>query len=92
MVRSTGQAGSVVVPVEPLYVRVIEDIIEKIKSGEWPVGFHLPKPQVLADEYSDRFGLSVSPGTVRRATERLTDRGILIGYQGKAVVVARVPD
>jgi GntR family transcriptional regulator len=92
VIKSAGRAGSVAVPVEPLYVRVIEDITAKVRSGEWPVGHIVPKPDDLAAHYSTIFGESVSAGTVRRSLERLQDRGILVGRQGKNVVVARVPD
>jgi GntR family transcriptional regulator len=92
VIQSTGRAGSVVVPVEPLYVRVIADIIEKIREGEWPVGTVVPKPDDLADYYTELFGVSVSAGTIRRSIERLQDRGILVGHQGKNVTVARVPE
>lgn len=79
-------------PVEPLYVRVIEDINDKIRTGEWPVGHVVPKPDDLAALYSGLFGESVSAGTIRRSLERLQDRGVLIGRQGKSVTVARIPD
>jgi hypothetical protein len=92
VVESTGQAGSVAVPVAPLYLRVIEDITEKIRAGVWPVGFNLPTPRVLAEVYTAAFEENVSPGTVRRATDLLADRGVLIGHQGKAVKVARIPE
>lgn len=92
MIQSAGRGGSVAVPVEPLYVRVIEDIIAKIKGGVWPVGHIVPKPDDLAAYYTNVFDESVSAGTIRRSLERLQDRGILLGRQGKNVVVARVPD
>lgn len=92
MIQSAGRGGSVAVPVEPLYVRVIEDIIAKIKGGEWPVGHVVPKPDDLAAHYTSVFEESVSAGTIRRSLERLQDRGILIGRQGKNVIVARIPD
>lgn len=79
-------------PAEPLYVRVIADIIKKIREGEWPVGYVVPKPDDLADYYTIVFEESVSAGTIRRSIERLQDRGILVGRQGKDVRVARVPD
>jgi GntR family transcriptional regulator len=79
------------VPVEPLYVRIIEDIITKIRSGEWKVGEQVPRPVDLAEYYSGVFG-DVSPASVRRSLERLQDRGILVGHQGKGVFVARIPE
>lgn len=79
-------------PAEPLYVLVIEDIIAKIRAGEWPVGHVVPPPAVLAEMYSEALGESVSPGTIRRSLERLQDRGILVGRQGRDVRVARVPE
>lgn len=92
MIELAGRAGSVSVPAEPLYVRIIEDIGAKIRAGDWPVGHVVPKPDDLASYYSNVFGVSVSAGTVRRSLERLQDRGVLVGHQGKNVVVARVPD
>lgn len=92
MIESTGRAGSITVPVEPLYRRIIEDIISKIRAGDWPVGHIVPTPAELATLYGQAFGGTVSPQTVRRSLELLQDRGILIGHQGKNVIVARIPD
>lgn len=79
-------------PPPPLYVRIIEDIQHRIRTGEWPVGHPVPRPQDLSASYAAQYGESVSVGTIRRAIERLQDRGVLVGRQGKGVFVARVPD
>jgi DNA-binding GntR family transcriptional regulator len=48
--------------------RLIDDIISKIDSGEWPAGHQLPPDSALRTEYE------VSQQTVRTAMERLRDR------------------
>jgi GntR family transcriptional regulator len=82
VIKLTGQAGGVAVPVRYDYRAIIEDMLAKIASGEWPPGFKLPKPRELAAVYS------VSEGTVRRVIDILKDRGVLEGHQGVGVFVS----
>ncbi len=82
MIESTGRAGSITVPVQPEYLRIIDDVNELVESGRWPAGHRVPRPAELAAEYH------VSVGTVRRALDLLKDRGVLEGRQGKGVYVA----
>jgi GntR family transcriptional regulator len=70
------------VPVRYDYRAIMDDIREKIASGEWPPGFKLPTSQQLAERYG------VSPGTARRATDALQILGVLEGHQGVGVFVA----
>lgn len=69
-------------PVRYDYRAIMEDMLAKIASGEWPPGYRLPKHRELALTYG------VSVGTVRAATDRLKDRGVLEGHQGVALFVA----
>lgn len=81
MVDVTGLAGSPVMPRTPYYRRIMNDIKQKIDSGELPPGAELPSTRELAEQYQ------VSPGTVRTAVNFLLEAGILEGHQGLAVFV-----
>lgn len=84
MVEYAGLAGSIAVPAEftPLYRRVMAEIRDKIRTGEWPPGHRLPSTRDLAVQYD------VAPGTIREAVNRLIELGELRGHQGLAVFVA----
>jgi DNA-binding GntR family transcriptional regulator len=73
------------VPVRYDYRAIMQDIQDKVASGEWPPGFKLPPPRELAALYS------VSVGTVRRATDALQLLGVLEGHQGVGVFVTERP-
>ncbi len=92
MIELTGRVRKEsVVPVVPTYQRIIEDILARIASGEWKPGDKLPPPRELADMYERLWvnrGIEVSPQTVRRSTDTLQIRGVLIGRQGVGVFVA----
>ena len=75
-------------PVRYDYHAIMKDIQDRIARGEWPPGFQLPPPRVLAEEY---YG-GVSAGTVRRATDGLKLLGVLEGHQGVAVFVPKEPE
>lgn len=47
--------------------RLIDDITEKIRSGEWPPGHQLPLDRELREQYD------ASQMTIRTAMERLRD-------------------
>ena len=57
---------------EPLYVKIINHVLDNISSGEWAVGQKLP----TEDQFKDQFG--VSRGTVRRALSELESMGLII--------------
>ncbi len=60
----------------PLADRVAEDLHQRIRSGEWPVGARLPGEMRLAAE------LGVGRSTIREAIRRLVGRGVLESRQG----------
>lgn len=72
---------------KPDYQRIIDYVMAKIHGGEWPPGHRLPPPAELATVIVP----ATSPQTVRRATDTLQDRGVLVGRQGKGVFVAESP-
>lgn len=78
-------------PVNPEYKTdtqlIIEYIEERIRSGDWPPGHKLPLPTELRTVIDP----PTSAATVRRATDRLQERGVLFGRQGKGVYVATSP-
>ena len=75
-------------PVNPEYKTdtqlIMEYIEERIRSGDWPPNHKLPPPAELTNVIVP----PTSPATVRRATDRLQERGVLVGRQGKGVFVA----
>ena len=66
----------------PLYLAVKQQVIERIVSEYWKPGDILPSEAKLAEE------LNVSPGTVRKALNELTQERILLRRQGKGTFVA----
>jgi GntR family transcriptional regulator len=69
---------------KPDYQLIIDYIQARIAAGDWPPGHKLPTPPELATVIDP----PTSPATVRRATDTLQDRGVLVGRQGKGVYVA----
>ena len=65
----------------PLFEQVKEDILRKIKSGEYTAGHKIPTELELIEAYD------VSRITIRRAIEDLCKEGILIKKQGKGTFV-----
>jgi GntR family transcriptional regulator len=72
---------------KPDYQLIIDYIQARIAAGAWPPGHKLPTPAELATVIDP----PTSPATVRRATDTLQDRGVLVGRQGKGVYVATHP-
>lgn len=68
---------------EPLYVRISEDIRNKIKSGEIPYGSRLPAERQMAEDYG------VDRKTLRKAIGLLSEEGILNCMQGKGTYIAK---
>lgn len=75
--------GSRTVPAYTKIQRLIDDISQKISSGEWPPGHQLPRDEDLRDQYD------VSQMTVRTAMERL--RPQVVSVPGKGRFVAEPP-
>lgn len=69
-----------------LYERVYQDILARIRSGEWPVGSALP----ITDELPGILGAGRT--TVRKAIDLLIRDGYLDSVQGRSVSVKRAPD
>lgn len=67
----------------PLYSQLKQLIIEKIKSGEYPVESKIPSEQ----EFCELYG--ISRPTVRQAISELTNNGYLYKEKGKGTFVAR---
>lgn len=65
-----------------LYIRVRAQILETIRSGQWPPGEAIPPEKKLCE----MFGVSI--GTLRKAVDELTSSGVLIRRQGKGTFVA----
>jgi GntR family transcriptional regulator len=66
---------------EKLYVQIYSIILEKIESGEWPLGNQIPSEDELCRIYD------VSKVTVREAIQELAREGYLKRQQGKGTFV-----
>ena len=64
------------------YQRIVQDVRDKIRSGELPPGAKLPSTRELTDEYE------VAPGTVQRALTELRTEGLIYSHQGRGSFVA----
>ena len=69
----------------PLYLQIMEQIKQKIATGEWAPGEEIPSIRVLA------IALRVSVITVKRAYLELEREGIIVTQQGKGSRVASTP-
>lgn len=67
---------------QPKYLRIHDDLAERIASGRWPVGSPLPSQRELADD----FGVSIM--TLRQALQLLTDDGLIDTRHGSGTFVA----
>lgn len=72
-------------PRMPYTRQIINDITEKITTGEWPPDHKLPSIPDLAKAY----GCSTAP--VRVALTQLQGAGLIEGHQGRGNFVARRP-
>jgi len=91
MVESGGLAGSLTVPTDVPYFRlIIDDLRRRIASGEWPPGHQLPSTVQLLEMYRQLYGVK-SLATVRKAIDILREEDVLRGHQGVAVYVADRP-
>lgn len=60
-------------------------LVERLRTGEYPVGSRLPGVRVLADEFS------VHPNTAARAVSELVHDGFLRAVQGRGTFVVAMP-
>lgn len=67
---------------KPLYLRMKEDLLRRVQSGEWRPGELVPSENALAAEYA------VSVGTARKAIEELADQRLLVRQRGRGTTVA----
>ena len=68
---------------QPLYRRVKEHILDRVRSGDWPPGHRVPSENRLVDE------LGISRMTVNRALRELADEGVVERLQGVGTFVCR---
>lgn len=69
-------------PIPMSNAQIADDLAERIARGEYPAGSKLPKLAELAALYT------VSISTVQRAMDRLKERGVVVGSQGRGMYVA----
>ncbi|MET7968594.1 winged helix-turn-helix domain-containing protein [Micromonospora sp. NPDC005305] len=72
-------------PIPPTMNELIEDLLRRIKEGEFQPGSQIPSTQQLSDHYD------VSVSTIHRAVATLRERGVLVGRPGRGVFVAESP-
>lgn len=65
----------------PLYQMIYNDLVEKIKSGQYKSGDRIPSEKKLADQYN------VSRITSKRALEMMADRGLIDRAPGRGSFV-----
>lgn len=63
----------------PYYVQLANRLEEQIRRGEFRERRKLSSKRVLMEEYE------VSADTVEKAIDRLKERGLVVGQQGKGV-------
>jgi len=66
----------------PLYVRIQDQLVDRIARGEWAPGTMIPSEMALAQE------IGVSQGTVRKAIDQLCSDGVVTRVQGRGTFVA----
>lgn len=64
-----------------VYLQLADDIVTRIRSGEFAPGSRLPGRPVLAAEYG------VGEMTVRRALRELESRGVVVGAHTRGALV-----
>lgn len=65
------------------YMRVADHLAARIDAGEFPPDAMLPGERALAEAYG------VALGTIRRAIEELTGRGLVVVLPAKGTFVTR---
>lgn len=81
-----GQPGSTTMPIPWTGDEIEDELVARIKAGEYPLDSRLPSTAELALEFG------VSPATVYRRIKNLREDGILRGLKGSGVYVVRMPD
>lgn len=71
---------------QPLYVKARNIMVDRLISGEWRPG------QILPSEFAIAAELGVSQGTVRKALDDMTLKGLVIRKQGRGTFVAEAED
>lgn len=64
-----------------LSTAVVEDLVNAIVMGTYPIGTALPPENMLCDMYD------VSRTVVREATTALTEKGLVVSQQGRGTIV-----
>ncbi len=67
----------------PLYAQAADHVAALIAKGKLAPGSKLPPERELADNWQ------IAYGTVRRMTQELRDRGLIVTTQGKGTFVTR---
>ena len=70
----------------PMYTQIMDQIVTKVMTGDWPPGQALPSIRELASDSS------VSVITVKRAYLELERAGVIVTRQGKGSFVAETQD
>ncbi len=70
---------------EPLYKQIYEELVTRIRAGEYPSGFRLPPSRELARE------LATHRNTVARAFDALEQSGLVYSVVGRGTFVAEQP-
>jgi len=66
---------------KPLYASVYEELVERVRSGQWMPGQRIPNEFQIAAEQG------VSQGTARKAVSRLAAENLLVRVQGLGTFV-----
>jgi GntR family transcriptional regulator len=69
----------------PMYLQIMEQIKQRVATGDWPRGQEIPSIRQLA------VGLRVSVITVKRAYLELEREGVIVTQHGKGSTVATDP-
>ncbi|MFD4483234.1 GntR family transcriptional regulator [Streptomyces sp. NPDC058471] len=64
------------------FQRIVQDVRDKLRSGELTAGAKLPTTRELADTYG------VAPGTVQRALAELRTAGLIYSHQGRGSYIS----
>lgn len=67
----------------PIYIKIHNEIRQRIEDGEWAVGDRIPAERELAEQFG------VSRMTLRQAIQTLVDEGLLERHIGAGTFVAR---
>ncbi|MBN3267438.1 hypothetical protein CUR95_09075 [Bordetella bronchiseptica] len=70
---------------KPRYMQVAQDLVDKVRSGEYRVGSKIPTEAELCGQYG------VSRFTARQALQRLSDAGLVVRRPGMGTRVIAPP-